>query len=794
MWGTELLVQSHMLADLEGFLGEQVLVCSLAVMEEATGVSVPSKAASLCFARAARLPPSLPSGDLRRVVVLDGLTDATNVGSIARVARALGATALLLSRDCCDALAPLAVRASQGQIFHLPFFQGDLVPLLKELREEGVLTLAAVVQEGAKYLDEVKALPERWALVLGSEHFGVSLEVREVCCGMLKVRMAPGVDSFNAAGLKCQDDDRLAAKLAARYAAAASLAYRSNCTEMEEIVLGKASPGADPKSAPRKVTPARIKPVSRDLPKESGSFVPPRTATPSQAAKEVFLGKQMAAQRLSERTEGSSRPRLRGLSRSPRREPPPRRQLRSKSPSREEKTSPKPSHGYAPAALPPKTEGEGEGEKSSESLPRWTPDDDMVPPTTLETSAGRRANSAVAAAISAAASAVWAAAEKDEGEDSVQAIRIPLGHPPVLFGLPGSEQFLKGVLSHLRWRSGECSFQIFDNGEISPKVLQTVANHDVYVIVVRNDMEAEMNFNLMRLLLLVSALKGESPHRLTVVMPCLDYARQDRKLVAGEAIAPKLLLRCMKTAGATRCVTVDLHNQAEAAFSPPGMVLDELSSDQYLANFIRQNVACFDEERTLVCATNGGGMKFTRRMADLLRVGFVMADRFRQQGGGQGDVKIISEHSQIHGVTDVVVIDDMFDTCGNLVEVCTALCKLLPAAKIYGVAPHGYFSGDAGDKVTRLVKECNLQWLAVTNSMDQTAGLKRMAGVGQVDRIKVIDISKLLAGAIARLHLAAPVNVPNFRGLGPQDPDPVLAGYHDGGGKHAELRKRISSF
>ncbi|CAJ1426224.1 unnamed protein product [Effrenium voratum] len=204
---TELLVQSHMLADLEGFLGEQVLVCSLAVMEEATGVSVPSKAASLCFARAARLPPSLPSGDLRRVVVLDGLTDATNVGSIAtaqgkskpnmRVARALGATALLLSRDCCDALAPLAVRASQGQIFHLPFFQGDLVPLLKELREEGVLTLAAVVQEGAKYLDEVKALPERWALVLGSEHFGVSLEVREVCCGMLKVRMAPGVDSFN---------------------------------------------------------------------------------------------------------------------------------------------------------------------------------------------------------------------------------------------------------------------------------------------------------------------------------------------------------------------------------------------------------------------------------------------------------------------------------------------------------------------------------------------------------------------------------------------------------------------
>jgi hypothetical protein len=47
----------------------------------------------------------------------------------------------------------------------------------------------------------------------------------------------------------------------------------------------------------------------------------------------------------------------------------------------------------------------------------------------------------------------------------------------------------------------------------------------------------------------------------------LEYARQDRKLVAGEAIAPKLLLRCIRTAGATRFVTLDLHNQAEAAFS-----------------------------------------------------------------------------------------------------------------------------------------------------------------------------------------------------------------------------------
>ncbi|CAE7816730.1 prs [Symbiodinium sp. CCMP2456] len=218
-----------------------------------------------------------------------------------------------------------------------------------------------------------------------------------------------------------------------------------------------------------------------------------------------------------------------------------------------------------------------------------------------------------------------------DADESYQAIRIPLGHPPVVFGLPGSDQLLQEVISHLQWRSGECHFAMFDNGEIGPKVLQTVTNHDVFVIIVRNDAASEVNFSLVRLLLLVDALRGESPHRLTVVMPCLEYARQDRKLMAGEAIAPKLMFRCIKTAGAERFLTVDLHNQAEAAFSPPGMVLDELSSDRYLADFIRKNVPGFDEEHSLVCATNGGGMKFTRRMADILRVGFIMADRFRQK-------------------------------------------------------------------------------------------------------------------------------------------------------------------
>jgi len=358
------------------------------------------------------------------------------------------------------------------------------------------------------------------------------------------------------------------------------------------------------------------------------------------------------------------------------------------------------------------------------------------------------------------------------GEDIV---RIPLGHPPVVFALPGSEGLVKQVFEHLTWKPGDVTYKVFDNGEISVKVEQTVANRDVFVLWARDDTTAEVNFALMRLMLLISALQGEAPDRIVVILPSLEYARQDRRSVAGEAIPPKLLLNCMGTVGANRFLTMDLHNQAQAAFAPPGTVLDELSADMYLASFVRSKIDDFDEDHFLVCATNGGGMKFTRRMADRLRTGFIMADRFRPKAGGPGQIKIIAD-SRIESVKGIVIVDDMFDTCGSLVAVVEALQAYAPEARLYAVATHGYFSGEAHLQVKKLVETFGLEWLAVTNSIDQTGIISRLENVGIKNRLMVVDVSKLFAGAIIRIHLGESVNVPQFKVLGPTSADPVLQG------------------
>lgn len=130
-----------------------------------------AKSATLCFALAERpAPPPLPRGPPLRILVLDGLTDASNVGALVRVAAAFSASAVLLSRDCCDALGGRAVRASGGHAFHVPLLQADLVPLLLELRQQGVWLMAAIVQE-ASFLDEARALG-RLALVPGGRGAG----------------------------------------------------------------------------------------------------------------------------------------------------------------------------------------------------------------------------------------------------------------------------------------------------------------------------------------------------------------------------------------------------------------------------------------------------------------------------------------------------------------------------------------------------------------------------------------------------------------------------------------------
>lgn len=138
------------------------------------------------------------SSDARRIVVIHGVVDSTNIGAIFRSAAALGIDAVLVTRDSCDPLNRRAVRVSMGSVFLVPWTWIDQP--VDSLHALGFRTAAMALTDDSIPLDhpELKASP-RLALVMGTEGDGLPAETIASTTFTVKIPMAHNVDSLNVA-------------------------------------------------------------------------------------------------------------------------------------------------------------------------------------------------------------------------------------------------------------------------------------------------------------------------------------------------------------------------------------------------------------------------------------------------------------------------------------------------------------------------------------------------------------------------------------------------------------------
>lgn len=155
--------------------------------------------------------PACVCRDARRVAVIHGVTDTTNIGAIFRSAAALGVDAVLLSRDSCDPLNRRAVRVSMGSVFLVPWaFADDPIAELKNL---GFSTAAmALCDDSVSLLDPSLAAEPRLAIVLGTEGDGLPRKAIAACDRTVKIPMSHGVDSLNVAAASAVAFWQLAAR------------------------------------------------------------------------------------------------------------------------------------------------------------------------------------------------------------------------------------------------------------------------------------------------------------------------------------------------------------------------------------------------------------------------------------------------------------------------------------------------------------------------------------------------------------------------------------------------------
>jgi len=161
----------------------------------------------LCAMRRRPLPPvEVVCAGARRVAVLEGVVDTTNIGAVFRSAAALHVDAVLVTPTCCDPLNRRAVRVSMGTVFQVPWTRiGDNPaewpqPGVERLQKLGFKTAGMALSKDAVSIDNPQlCAEEKLAIILGTEGDGLARETIAACDYTVCIPMAHDVDSLNVA-------------------------------------------------------------------------------------------------------------------------------------------------------------------------------------------------------------------------------------------------------------------------------------------------------------------------------------------------------------------------------------------------------------------------------------------------------------------------------------------------------------------------------------------------------------------------------------------------------------------
>lgn len=268
----------------------------------------------------------------------------------------------------------------------------------------------------------------------------------------------------------------------------------------------------------------------------------------------------------------------------------------------------------------------------------------------------------------------------------------------------------------------------FANGEIFCEIEQNIRGADVFVI---QSLSTPVNDNLMELLVMIDALKRASAASITAVTPHYCYSRQDRKASPRTPISAKLVADLITVAGADRVMTMDLHaGQIQGFFNIP---LDNIYASPIFLEYI-QNELNLDD--LVMVSPDAGGVERVRWYAKKLHTDIAMIDKRRTGPNIAEALNIVGDVKN----KNVIIVDDMIDTAGTLVEAVRTL-KENGAKKIYTMATHGVFS----DPAAKRIADCkDLEEVIITDSYPLEENCKN------IKKIKVLSTAGILSKTINR--------------------------------------------
>ncbi len=287
-------------------------------------------------------------------------------------------------------------------------------------------------------------------------------------------------------------------------------------------------------------------------------------------------------------------------------------------------------------------------------------------------------------------------------------------------------QLAEAVSRELGVAIAKLSAYDFANGEIFVRFEESVRGADAFVL---QSHTAPINKWIMEQLLIVDALRRASARRITVIMPYYGYARQDKKHRGREPISARLMADLLKTAGADRIMTIDLHTaQIQGFFDGP---VDHLVAIKTLAEYINSKT---ERSNITVVSPDSGRVRVAEKWTDILGSPLAIIHK-RRDPDVPNEVKMFEVVGEVQGRT-CVLVDDMIDTGGTIVKAAETLFDN-GAKEVIVTATHGILSPGAAQRL----QNSRITEVVVTDTLP-------IVEESKFEKLTILSIAPLLATAV----------------------------------------------
>ena len=296
-----------------------------------------------------------------------------------------------------------------------------------------------------------------------------------------------------------------------------------------------------------------------------------------------------------------------------------------------------------------------------------------------------------------------------------------------LFSLSSNRSLALEIANYLGMKLDECDILRFADGEINLNLKNTVRGHHCFIV---QSTSNPVNENYMELFIMIDALKRASAKTINVIMPYYGYARQDRKALSRQPISAKLMADLITVAGATRVLSMDLHaGQSQGFLKIP--IDNWVALPVFTKYFKKQNI----KDLVIVSPDHGGATRARNFAVNFDNAPLAIIDKRRTRPNVVESMTVIGDVKD----KNVVIVDDLIDTAGTLVNAIRVL-KEAGAKDIYMCATHAVLSGPAIERI----QNSELKQLIVTNSIE-------LPKEKRIDKIVQLSIAPMIANTILNI-------------------------------------------